>query len=84
MVFGICCGLDGRPPSSLTHTQNTHTHTHTQTRTRFVGGLKFKKHVDDLYRTDDYVTIPSKSKSAPGKKGGGFGGGGGGDKGGRW
>lgn len=42
----------------------------------FVGGLKFKKHVDDAFRADDYVTIPGGQQKEKGKgKGGGFGGG---------
>lgn len=42
----------------------------------FVGGLRFKKHVDDAFRADDYVTIPGG--------GGGHKGRGKGKEGGRW
>lgn len=45
----------------------------------FVGGLKFKKHIDDAYRggdgrrADDYVVIQEKAGGGGGKGGGGGG-----------
>jgi hypothetical protein len=50
----------------------------------FVGGLKFKRHVDDAFRTDDYVTIPSQSQGPPRRGVDGGGGAVGRGEGGRW